>query len=100
MTNLQNKSHYLNSNNNDRKEHLTTCILFAFERTKTEPFNIENMIDDVLEEFPRMSDETFRAAIRNGSLGVYGRTFKLSTQEVCFWIREYIRNKNSKNVLL
>jgi hypothetical protein len=29
--------------------------------------------------------------LRNGGLGKYGRTYKLSTQEVCYWIREHIK---------
>jgi hypothetical protein len=34
---------------------------------------------------------TIRQALRNGGLGKYGRTYKLSTQEVCYWIREHIK---------
>jgi hypothetical protein len=32
-------------------------------------------------------------AIRLGSLGKYGRTYKLNTQEVCMWIHEYLKSK-------
>jgi hypothetical protein len=51
--------------------------------------------NDIVTEFNFMSLKQIREALRNGSLGKYGRTYKLSTQEVCFWIREYLKaNKN------
>ena len=50
-------------------------------------------IYDVLEEFPRVKETDLILAIRKGSLGMYGRTFKLSTQEVCYWIRQYTNPK-------
>jgi hypothetical protein len=53
------------------------------------------MINDVLTEFPRVSEDTFIKAIRNGSLGKYGKTYKLSTQDVCVWVREYRKSKIS-----
>ena len=65
-------------------------MALAFERTATEPYNIDNMIVDVTTEFPKLSDDEFTKAIRNGSLGKYGKVYKLSTTEVCFWIREYL----------
>lgn len=79
-----------------QKHNLQTSLALAFERTSTEPYNIENMVNDILTEFPKLSNDDFTKAIRNGSLGVYGRVYKLSTSEVCFWIREFMNNKNSK----
>ncbi|MCV6900884.1 hypothetical protein OE165_28020, partial [Escherichia coli] len=67
----------------------------AFERVGTEPYNIENMINDVIAEFPRITEKTFTPAIRNGSLGKYGKTYKLSTKDLCIWIREYLKSKTS-----
>jgi hypothetical protein len=75
------------------RDSLNKSILLAFERTSTEPNNIENMINDVITEFPRVSKETFTLAIRDGSLGKYGKTYKLSTQDICIWIREYLKSK-------
>lgn len=74
---------------------LRNSINVAFERVGTEPYNIDNMINDVLTEFPRVSEDTFIKAIRNGSLGKYGKTYKLSTQDVCVWVREYRKSKIS-----
>tara|TARA_R110000772_G_scaffold167652_2_gene279376 strand:+ start:867 stop:1205 length:339 start_codon:yes stop_codon:yes gene_type:complete len=71
------------------KELVKKSIALAFERTNTTVFNIENLIEDVLREFKHKDIELITKAIKNGSLGLYGKTYKLSTQEVCIWIREY-----------
>jgi hypothetical protein len=79
-----------------RTLNISNSIALAIERTNTEPFNIENMVKDIDSEFKRISDDDIKKAIRNGSLGMYGATYKLSTNIVCFWIREYLKSKNSK----
>ena len=76
------------------KETIQLSIATAFERTGTEPYNIDTMISDIISEFPRENTETIVKAIRNGALGMYGKTYKLTTQEVCIWIREFISNRN------
>ena len=83
-----------------REHNLKTSIVIAMERTRTDAFNIENLIKDVLTEFPRISNDDFTLAIRNGSLGKYGMTFKFSTQTGCFWIREYLKQKNRNTLVL
>lgn len=70
---------------------LQEALFFAFERTKSEPFDVSALIKDVLTEFPNVDINKIITALRNGGLGKYGRTFRLSTQEVCFWIREYLK---------
>lgn len=72
---------------------LKQSLLLAFERTSTEPKNVENMIKDILSEFKRIDENTITIALRNGALGKYGKTYKLSTQDVCIWIREYYKSK-------
>lgn len=79
-------SHQINS--------LKQSLALAIERTNTVPFNIENMVKDILTEFPKLNDDSMSMAIRNGSLGKYGRTYKLSTQEVCIWIREHLKSSS------
>jgi hypothetical protein len=79
---------------------LQASILIAFERTMTEPYNIENMVKDIISEFPKVNPDDILKAIRNGSLGKYGKTYKLSTQEVCIWIREFLKEKNKINIAL
>jgi len=43
-----------------------------------------------------MNLKDIREALRNGSLAKYGITYKLNTQVICFWIREYLKSKKSK----
>jgi hypothetical protein len=52
------------------------------------------LIKDVLDEFNRLDTLTIDKHCANGGLGKYGRTYKLSTQEVCYWIREHIKPIN------
>ena len=94
MSNLINSQTQLDSN--IQTLNLKAYIGLSFERLALEPFNIDKMVNDVLNEFPKLTDDDFKKAIRNGSLGKYGRTFKLSTQEVCIWVREYLKEKQSK----
>jgi hypothetical protein len=77
-------------------EELKLAIAVAFERTSTEPFNIDNMVKDVINEFGRHQKDDIIKAIRNGGLGLYGKTFKLSTQEICICIRSYLTDKQNK----
>ena len=73
------------------KDLIKNSVMLAFERTNTPVFDVENLIEDILIEFKGKDIELITKAIRNGSLGLYGKTYKLSTQEVCIWIREYAK---------
>lgn len=77
------------------KRNIKEYLALALERTQTEVFNLDKLIDDIVIEFPYLKDEDYMMALRFGSLGKYGRTYKFSTQEVCIWIREYIKGKKS-----
>jgi len=61
------------------------------ERTQSDLPNIDGAIEDVINEFPNIEFYRIKQAIKNGSLGHYGRTYRMSTQEVCIWIKEYIK---------
>jgi hypothetical protein len=82
------------------EDSLRKSIALAFERTLTDIYPIDNMVKDILSEFPKLKDEDFTHALRNGGLGKYGRCYKLSTTEICYWIREYVKEKTKKNILL
>lgn len=77
------------------KHNLKEYLALALERTQTEPFNLDKTVNDITKEFPYLKDEDYMMALRFGGLGKYGRTYKFSTQEVCIWIREYIKGKKS-----
>lgn len=80
------------------KEVLGLSIALAFERTNTPPFDINKLTQDVLEEFKKQDIKIITTAIKKGSLGAFGKTYKLSTQEVCIWIREYLKTYKPKPV--
>ena len=67
------------------------------ERLDMEFKNIDNTINDICTEFGFIKLSDIKEAIRKGSLGNYGRTFRLNTQEVCYWIREH-RKENSNRL--
>lgn len=58
--------------------------------------DIDSTAIDLIEEFRNISLKDIRESLRNGSLAKYGVTYKLNTQVICFWIREYLKSKKSK----
>lgn len=58
--------------------------------------NIDNTINDICTEFGFCKLSDIKDAIRKGSLGKYGRSFRLNTQEVCYWIREHRKEKSNR----
>jgi hypothetical protein len=87
-----------NSFQTSKENILRTSIAVAFERTGTEVNNIDNMVLDVFSEFPNVNIEQILIALRNGSLGKYGKTYKFTTQEICIWIRKYLEETVPKIV--
>lgn len=69
-------------------------IVLAFERTNSEPFDIDGMCEDVVGFFPELGEKDFAEAIKRGALGYYGKTYKMSAQEVCIWIKKYKDEKS------
>lgn len=81
------------------KQVLKQAIAVAFDRTGTIPpeINVINaMVEDIFSEFPKLDELQIKKALRNGGLGMYGKTFKLTTQELCIWIRQYIEDTRFK----
>jgi predicted RNA binding protein with dsRBD fold (UPF0201 family) len=77
------------------EDNIKLSLVVIMDRLNMQFKDINETILDISTEFNYMSLKQIREALRNGSLGKYGRTYKLSTQEVCFWIREYLKaNKN------
>ena len=85
----------MTTENTSKEFNLRLYIEVATERAEIKPFNIDKTIKDILDEFPKVTDNQFKKAIRNGSLGKYGVSYRLSTQQICFWIREYIKENKS-----
>lgn len=70
-------------------------VALALERTGTPPFDIGGMCKDIETEFGDVSVDVITTAIKNGSLGRYGRTYRFCTQEVCIWIRQHLADLDS-----
>ena len=73
------------------KELIQLSVAVALERTNSPALKVDSLVNDILEEFKNYDIDQITKAIRNGSLGLYGRTYRMSTQEVCIWIREYLK---------
>lgn len=73
-------------------------LAIAIQRLDMQFNDIDKTSKDIYEEFQNSSLDTIRESIRKGSLGYYGRTFKLSTQEVCIWINQNIVSKRQKMI--
>jgi carbonic anhydrase len=74
---------------------LFASLLKTELRTGKNLLNIDETIIDIKEEFKHLRAEQIIKAIRNGSLGLYGSTYNLSTQQICIWIREYLKPSKS-----
>lgn len=97
MNNLKHSQNQLGNNTQTYKQDaLKLSITLAIERTNTEVFKIDSLVMDVLDEFKDIDIKTITTAIKKGSLGLYGKTYKISTQEVCMWIREYLKQNKNK----
>jgi hypothetical protein len=69
---------------------IQTSLIFVMKRLDDKTLDIKLTTEAIFETFSRMPLENIKLAIKNGSTGKYGRTYKLTTQEVCYWIREFI----------
>jgi len=83
------------SNWTELEDEIKKSLAITMERVGQDFNNIDETVKDLSNEFKHLKINQFREAIRNGSLGMYGKTFKLSTQEVCYWIREYLKSRKS-----
>ena len=77
------------------EDNLKASLVVVMQRLDMEFSNINATIYDIVNEFHYLKLKDVIQALRNGSLGNYGRTYKLSTQEVCIWIRKFTDTKNT-----
>lgn len=80
------------------KLNILSYIELAQERTGYVLQNPDSAIQDILNEFKYLKEIDIKNAFRNGGLGRYGVTYKLTIQVLCHWIREYEKEKNSNNL--
>ena len=78
------------------EDDIKQSLVIAMDRIGMDFKNIDATTKDISQEFRLCTLKQIREALRLGSLGNYGRTYKLSTQEVCVWIRSYLKDNKSK----
>jgi len=82
-----------------KAENVIDLIPIALDRTGCELSGSLQlkMAEDICKEFPKVKIDVIKSAMRKGGLGYFGSTYKLTTQEVCIWIREEIIYRQSHN---
>ena len=71
-------------------EALKASIVLVFERLN-ENWNedlFNRILKDISIEYEEFKIDFICESLRKGSLGKYGRTYRFSSQEVCFWIQK------------
>ena len=89
------------SNINDLSEipQIKIELIHAYRRTGFEfDADMDVFYEDLKTIFKGTSINSVIKAIENGSTGKYGRTYKMSFQEVCVWIRCYIEGCGPKDL--
>lgn len=81
----------------DKDYSLKPSLAIAMDRTDCEIKHIDIVIKDIFDEFANKKLIDIKEAIRQGSFGKYGITYKLTTQVICFWINQYLKEKYKSN---
>ena len=102
---MENKRTHLEQNSILRHLESNECIneiakhlLIVEERVQLNLNNLKQTATDIYNEFGLVTLKIITEALRQGSLGAYGKSYKLNTQEICIWIREY-RNSKKQTML-
>ena len=80
------------------EDELKRSLILVMQRLNMELPNVNDTITDIASEFPYLKLRDVINSLRKGSLGNYGRTYKLSTQEICVWIRKNTETKNTLTI--
>ena len=71
------------------------CVMLGAEYSESKVEIIKSAVES---NFKNISQESVLKALKNGSSGMYGKTYKLTAQEVCIWIREYNKSLNKASL--
>jgi hypothetical protein len=80
------------------EDELKRSLVLVMQRLNMELPSVNETITDIASEFPYLKLQDIINSLRKGSLGNYGRTYKLSTQEICVWIRKNTETKNTLTI--
>jgi hypothetical protein len=84
----------------EKATNLSPKLMLASERVgaNLSSEKIRFILIDVMNEFKHLPEDVLTESIKKGSLGAYGRTYKFCSQEVCFWIREHLKDLENEPV--
>jgi hypothetical protein len=71
-------------------------LVLTMERLDMDFKHLNSATCDIIANFGFMPLNHIENALKHGSFGEYGMTFRLNTQTVCFWLKEYNKSKKSK----
>lgn len=99
MDKLQTSSNKLQSNTQTYSPKVKASLALSHRRTmglaKIDTDEIGRYIasieKDIISVFPELKEEHIIKALKQGSLGSFGRTIRFSSQEVILWVREYLK---------
>lgn len=77
---------------------MKASLLVCFDRLSVEPKSIDDLVDDIRGCYPDTKTNEITEAIKNGAMGMYGRTYRFSFQEVSIWIMEHKKNNNNSHL--
>ena len=82
---------------NDDKEILSVALSLAYERLNTgiDEAKLVKTHKFISSMFPDATLNDITTALKNGASGLYGRTYRMSDQELCIWIRQYLEETES-----
>jgi len=81
----------------ERNTKLKTQLALAMQKTDCEIKNIDWLIIDIVSEFGNKKTIDILEAIKQGSIGKFGISFKLTTRVVGYWINQYLKEKYKTN---
>lgn len=83
----------------ESEDEIKKSLALVMQRLDSQFLDINSTATDICNEFSFMSLKDIFESLRLGSLGKFGLSFKLNTQTVCFWIREFNKNKQKNKML-
>jgi len=71
-------------------DEIKKSLIISMQRVQMELPELDLTCLDIFNTFKNVSVREIREALKKGSTGAYGSTYRMSTQEVCIWIRKLI----------
>lgn len=90
------KSEGLQVFENRLKKEIAICAVFMDYPLKDQKHALE-VAKLVIDTFPSTEPKNILEGIKNGYTGKYGRTYKMTVQEICLWIRCHIEGKKPRD---